>query len=62
VIEINLSPACSERAPWLSKMLDDMALDYLLWVERKILLNCQIEQENFNKDLRLKKEKYLKQK
>ena len=39
-----------------------MALDYLLWVERKILLNCQIEQENFNKDLRLKKEKYLKQK
>jgi hypothetical protein len=43
-------------------MLDDMALDYLLWVERKILLNCQIEQENFNKDLRLKKEKYLKQK
>lgn len=37
-----------------------MALDLLLWIERKILLNCQMEQENFNKDLRAKKEKYSK--
>ena len=27
VIEVNLSPACNERTEWLTKMLDDMALD-----------------------------------
>jgi len=25
LIEINMSPACSERQPWLTEMLDDMA-------------------------------------
>lgn len=29
VIEINLSPACAERAEWLTKMLDDSALDLI---------------------------------
>jgi tubulin monoglycylase TTLL3/8 len=29
VIEINLSPACAERADWLTKMLDDSALDLI---------------------------------
>lgn len=38
VIEINLSPACSERADWLSKMLDDSHIDLLSHVENKILL------------------------
>ena len=39
VIEINLSPACSERKSWLTKMLDDMALGVMEWLERKILIN-----------------------
>lgn len=38
VIEINLSPACSERHKYLTKMLDDMALGLCAWVERKVLL------------------------
>jgi hypothetical protein len=25
LIEVNMSPACAERQPWLSTMLDDMA-------------------------------------
>jgi D-alanine-D-alanine ligase-like ATP-grasp enzyme len=29
VIEINLSPACAERADWLTKLLDDSSLDLL---------------------------------
>jgi hypothetical protein len=37
VIEINLSPACAERADWLSKMLDDSFFDLLTHVENKIL-------------------------
>ena len=38
VIEINLSPACAERTTWLSKMLEDSALDMLGHVEQRILL------------------------
>ena len=38
VIEINLSPACAERADWLSKMLDDSNFDLLTHVENKILV------------------------
>ena len=38
VIEINLSPACAERADWLSKMLDESQVDLLTHVENKILV------------------------
>ena len=38
IIEINLSPACSERADWLTKMLDDSALDLLNYIQNKILV------------------------
>lgn len=38
VIEINLSPACTERADWLSKMLDDSSLDLLNYLQNKILV------------------------
>jgi hypothetical protein len=37
VIEINLSPACSERQPWLTKMLDDSALDMMNYLQSRIL-------------------------
>jgi len=60
VIEINLSPACKERTPWLTKMLNDSALDLALWIERRVLFSCQIEKENFTKELRDKKNKYAK--
>ena len=33
VIEVNLSPACNERTGWLSKMLDDMSIDLLTYLE-----------------------------
>ena len=33
VIEVNLSPACNERTDWLTKMVDDMSLDLLYYVE-----------------------------
>lgn len=62
VIEINLSPACKERATWLTKMLNDSALDLLIWLERRILFCTQIEKENFSKQLRDKKNRYIKQK
>lgn len=33
VIEINLSPACSERADFLTQMLDDHSLDLLGYLQ-----------------------------
>ena len=45
VLEINLSPACSERTQFLTKMLDDMAFDLVNWVERKILTNVMPDGE-----------------
>ena len=62
VIEINLSPACKERTPWLTKMLDDSALDLVLWLERRILFGTQMEKENFSRELRDKKNRYNKYK
>ena len=53
LIEINLSPACSERTPWLTKMLDDMALDLVGWLEKRILLSSN---EDFNDELKSKKQ------
>lgn len=38
VIEVNLSPACQERAAWLTQMLDDSCLDLLSHVQTRILL------------------------
>jgi hypothetical protein len=37
VIEVNLSPACSERAEWLTTMLDDSCLDLLTHIQSRIL-------------------------
>ena len=55
VIEINLSPACAERTEWLTKMLDNSALDLLGHLEQRILLLNQNDfQQNF--DLTLKRE------
>ena len=36
VIEVNLSPACNERTDWLTKMVDDMCLDLLTYLEQRI--------------------------
>lgn len=41
VIEINLSPACSERADWLTKMLDDSAYDLLSYLQNRILISVK---------------------
>jgi hypothetical protein len=43
VIEINLSPACSERADFLTKMLDDSAIDLLGYLQNKILVQMGVE-------------------
>ena len=37
VIEVNLSPACTERAQWLTEMLDNSCLDLLTYLQSKIL-------------------------
>ena len=37
VIEINLSPACAERADFLTQMLDDSSIDMLGYLNNKIL-------------------------
>ena len=38
LIEANMSPACAERTPWLTEMLDDMSDGLLSILEKKILL------------------------
>ena len=38
LLEVNMSPACAERAPFLSKMLDDMAESLL-----KIVIDDEVE-------------------
>jgi hypothetical protein len=60
VMEVNLSPACSERTPWLTKMLDDMAFGLTDWIERKILTNGWIELDNLSVDLQKKRHICLK--
>ncbi len=37
LIEANMSPACAERAPWLSEMLDDMSEGMLSIIEKRIV-------------------------
>ena len=52
VIEVNLSPACSERAPFLTQMLDDMAFDMIHWLERRILTSSGlVEAHNMTEGL-----------
>ena len=46
LIEANMSPACAERTPWLTEMLDDMSDGLLSILEKKILLT-----NNFNGEL-----------
>ena len=43
-------------------MLDDMSLDMLHWLERKILLNPQNYRENFSSLLIKKRNNYIKNK
>lgn len=38
LIEANMSPACAERTPWLTDMLDDMGEGLLSILEKKIVL------------------------
>ena len=45
LIEVNLSPACNERTEFLSKMLDDMSTDLLMWVENKIIVMNTVDTE-----------------
>lgn len=44
VIEVNLSPACSERADWLTQMLDDSSIDLLHHIQSRILMANPVEQ------------------
>ena len=43
VIEVNLSPACTERADWLTKMLDDSCIDLLKHIQSRILIANPVE-------------------
>ena len=36
LIEVNMSPACSERQPWLSDMLNDMADGVTNMIQAKV--------------------------
>jgi len=44
VIEVNLSPACSERADWLTQMLNDSCTDLLGHIQSRILTTHPAEQ------------------
>jgi len=44
VIEVNLSPACSERTEWLTQMLNDSCLDLLRHIQSRILMANPAEQ------------------
>lgn len=36
LIEVNMSPACAERQPWLVEMLDDMATGVVNMIQAKV--------------------------
>ena len=36
LIEVNMSPACAERQPWLTSMLDDMATGVVNLIQSKV--------------------------
>lgn len=52
VIEVNLSPACAERTDWLIKMVDDMSLDLVSYLEQRIIQQNESDPdpEGVNKD------------
>ena len=54
VIEVNLSPACEERAVWLTQMLDDSSIDLLSYLEAKIL--TQYPEEVWDDEKKRKRE------
>jgi hypothetical protein len=63
VLEVNLSPACSEkRASFLTEMLDDMAFDLVNWLERKILVKSMPEEclPELSRSLRAKRNQAIK--
>ena len=41
LIEVNLSPACSERTEWLTEMLDNFTDGLLNMIEAKLLRGCE---------------------
>ena len=43
VIEVNLSPACTERADWLTKMLNDSSIDLMNHIQSRILTSQPAE-------------------
>ena len=56
VIEVNLSPACSEREAWLTKMLDDMATQIFGYIEHRLL---QLY-DDWDEEMQTKKDSILK--
>ena len=38
LIEANMTPACAERTPWLTEMLDDMSDGMLSIIEKKVVV------------------------
>ena len=48
LIEVNMSPACSERQPWLSEMLNDMAEGVTSMIQAKVQAH-RTTQEQFAK-------------
>lgn len=41
LIEVNMSPACAERQPWLVDMLDDMATGVVNMISAKVSAHKQ---------------------
>ena len=41
LIEVNMSPACAERQPWLVDMLDDMATGVVKMIAAKVSAHKQ---------------------
>jgi hypothetical protein len=60
ILEVNLSPACNERTPFLTKMLDDMSFDLINWLERRILVSSMQDPSALNDQLRQKRNIYLR--
>ncbi len=54
LIEVNLSPACAERTPWLTEMLDSMSDGMLDIIEQKLA--------SITSDFQAKLKQYMKKK
>ena len=48
LIEVNMSPACAERQPWLVAMLDDMATGVVSMIQAKIEANRDSLDQTFS--------------